>query len=327
MKIAVGFITYNTDTARYLPYFLDSLFQSLSHWPLEDRLILAVDNSDEPDNYNRQYIEEVINAESPLIDFWWSGSNLGFAKSYNRMIGRAQEWGADVFFMVNPDTVISAEALTLLATQLEAEDNLGSVAPKVRRWDFNNLKLTNDIDTCGLALSPGLSFYDLGQGLPDQGQFDGAAIIGPSGAAALFRLSALEKVKELTGYLDERMFMYKEDCDLAYRLLKAGFSSRLVPEALIYHDRTVSGVARGLIGQIKERKGRSKQVRSWSFINQHLLYFKHWPSQSFKEKLIILGNIVKMAIYALFFEPFLLKDYIKISKITSLKAVGRTTID
>lgn len=319
MKIAVGFITYNTDTARYLPYFLDSLFQALNNWSLEDRLVLAVDNSDEPDNYNRQYIEEVINAELPLVDFWWSGANLGFAKSYNRMIAQAQAWGAEFFLMINPDTVINAEAINLLVKALAKETNLGSVAPKVRRWDFENLKLTNYLDTCGLGLAPGLRFRDIGQGVLDGGQFDGASIIGPSGAAALFRMSALEKTKEATGYLDERMFMYKEDCDLAYRLLKGGFSARLVPEALVYHDRTVTGTAHGVLTKIKERRKRSRQVRAWSFTNQHLLYFKHWSQQSLKEKLIITADALKMAIYALFFEQFLFKYYIKIIKIARTK--------
>lgn len=97
MKIAIGFITYNTDSAKYLPYFLDSLFKALESFSKSDVLVLARDNSDEPDNYNREYIETVFNKDEELIKFRWSGENVGFAKSYNIMIAESDKFGADLF--------------------------------------------------------------------------------------------------------------------------------------------------------------------------------------------------------------------------------------
>jgi len=315
MKLAVGFITYNSATAIYLPYFLDSLFKALGAWSSEELRILAIDNSDEADNHNQDYVEEFINNNDALIDFSWSGANLGFSKSYNRMIQKAVSWGADFFLMINPDTVIDPKAINLLVAALEANSNLGSVTPKIKRWDFDKRQLTNYLDSCGLVLGAGLQFSDLGQGELDKGQYDQAEILGPSGAAALFRVSALEAVKEATGYLDERFFMYKEDCDLAYRLSRAGYKSHLVKEALIYHDRTVAVPGGGLKGRVRSRRSRSRKVRSWSFVNEHLLFFKHWSKQSFKDKIFILLKTLKMFIWALIMEPFLLKDYKKINKL------------
>ena len=324
MKIAIGFIT---DTAKYLPYFLDSLFKSLESWPKSDFLVLARDNSDEPDNYNRKYIEDVFNKEEELIKFRCSGENAGFAKSYNVMIAEAEEFGADFFLMINPDVVVSPEALIKLAAALEADKMLGSVSPKILRWDFANLKLTNQIDTCGLLLEPGLSFSDIGQGALDKGQFYDISILGPSGAAGLYRMSALKRIKEKTGYLDERMFMYKEDCDLAYRLFLSGFSSKLVPEALVYHDRSVSSLGKGFLAALKNRSKKSKQVRSWSFLNQHLIFIKFWSKQSGVDKLKIFTKMVLLAIYALFKEPFLLKNYSKIRKYCQEQRSLNNTID
>lgn len=312
MKIAIGFITYNADTAKYLPYFLDSLFKSLENSPKADFLVLARDNSDEPDNYNREYIEKVFNKEEELIRFRWSGENVGFAKSYNIMIDEADSWGAEAFLMINPDTIIAPEAISKMTLALKSNKMLGSVSPKILRWDFANLKLTNQIDTCGLMLGPGLTFTDIGQGLVDSGQFYDVSILGPSGAAALYRMSALKQVKEKTGYLDERMFMYKEDCDLAYRLFLGGFSSMLVPEALVYHDRTASSQGRGVIASLKNRSGKSNQVKSWSFLNQHLLFIKFWSKQTLASKIKILIKIGLFWAYALVKEPFLLKNYAKI---------------
>jgi GT2 family glycosyltransferase len=314
MKIAIGFITYNADTAKYLPYFLDSLFKTLEDWPRADFLVLARDNSEEPNNYNREYIEEVFNKDEELIRFRWSGENVGFARSYNAMIDEADVWGADFFLMINPDTIIAPDSITKMVLALESNKMLGSVAPKVLRWDFVNLKLTKQIDTCGLMLNSGLVFTDIGQGLIDNGQFYDVSILGPSGAAGLYRMSALKQVKEKTGYLDERMFMYKEDCDLAYRLFLAGFSSILVPEAIIYHDRSVSAIGKGVFASLKNRSNKSQQVRSWSFLNQHLLFIKFWSKQSLISKTKIFIKIVIFAIFAIVKEPFLLKNYAKISQ-------------
>ena len=327
MKIAIGFITYNTNTAQYLPYFLDSLFKSLEYLPKDQVLVLARDNSDEELNYNKEYIENVFNKQEKLIDFKWSGENLGFAKSYNLMIGEAKDWGAEAFLIINPDTIINPDAIKHLAEALSYDPMLGSVAPKVLRWDFSNQKLTQQIDTCGILLRPGLVFVDIGQGLTDSGQFHTFPVLGPSGAAGLYLMSALEQVKEKTGYLDERMFMYKEDCDLAYRLYLSGFSSKLVPGALVYHDRTVSAKGEGILASLTNRKGKSKQVKSWSFLNQHLIIIKFWSKQSLSSKFKILTRILLFAVYALFIETSLLKNYSKISQYLKEQRSSQKAID
>lgn len=312
MKLAVGFITYNSDTAKYLPYFLDSLFKSLEFLPKNDFLVLARDNSDNPDNYNREYIEDVFNKTEKLIDFKWSGENAGFAKSYNKMIDEAVAWGADFFLVINPDTIIAPEALSKLILALESDNFLASVSPKILRWDFENLKLTDIIDTCGITIGLGLSFSDIAQGEINTGLVNNGNILGPSGAAGLYRVSSLIKIKDTNGYFDSRMFMYKEDCDLAYRLYLSGFKSKLIPDALIYHDRTVSSSGKGIFSILTNRLNKSKNVRNWSFLNQHLIFIKFWNRQLFLDKVLIIIKIIVFMVFALFKEPFLLKNYAKI---------------
>lgn len=312
MKLAIGFITYNSDTAKYLPYFLDSLFKSLEFLPKNDFLVLARDNSDNPDNYNREYIEDIFNKNEKLIDFKWSGENAGFAKSYNKMIDEAVTFGADFFLVINPDTIVSPDALSKLISALESDISLASVSPKILRWDFENLKLTNIIDTCGIAIGSGLSFFDIAQGEIDNDLVNNINILGPSGAAGLYRINSLIKIKDINGYFDSRMFMYKEDCDLAYRLYLSDFKSKLVSGALIYHDRTVSSSGKSIFSVITNRLNKSKNVRNWSFLNQHLIFIKFWNRQLFLNKLLIIIKIFVFMVFALFREPFLLKNYAKI---------------
>ena len=52
-----------------------------------------------------------------------------------------------------------------------------------------------------------------------------------SGAFCMLRRSALDKV----GLLDEDYFMYGEDIDLSYRMLKGGFENWYVPSAMLHY--------------------------------------------------------------------------------------------
>ena len=140
-------------------------------------------------------------------------------------------------------------------------------------------------------------------------KFNNISILGPSGAAAMYRLSALEKVKFNGQYFDEMMFMYKEDCDLAYRLFLAGFKSKCVSDAIIYHDRTVAGKGDGNLQVAINRKYKSQQVKKWSFVNQQIIFLKYWHLQNFYGKLTIIWNEFKMIVFIILFEQYLLRQY------------------
>lgn len=88
---------------------------------------------------------------------------------------------------------------------------------------------------------------------------------GGTGAATVYRRTALEEVAENGHFFDERMFMYKEDIDLAYRLLSAGHLCLFVPDAVAWHARTTS----------KSRRKCSKQERIWSAAHESLILRKH----------------------------------------------------
>ncbi len=120
----------------------------------------------------------------------------------------------------------------------------------------------------------------------------------------IVRTSAIEKV----GLLDERFFMYKEDCDLAYRLYLANFKTELVPTAIAYHDRSVSAKG-GIIQTWQDWRHRNRQTRIWSFVNQHLLWAKHWRREGLGSQILIGLQIILLGIFSLIFAPFLLNSY------------------
>ena len=198
---------------------------------------------------------------------------------------------------------------------MDNNSKLGSVSAKVYQWDFDNNKKTNIIDTCGIKEISALHFKDVGQGEEDNGQCDDIKIIGPSGAAAMYRMNALERVKEKNNYFDELMFMYKEDCDLAYRLSLSGYESECVNNAIVYHDRTVKAKGQGNIKIAINRKSKSKQSKKWSFLHQQIIFIKYWNLQNFKNKLAVILYEIKMIVFILLFEQYLLAQFLELCKI------------
>ena len=323
MKLAIGFITYNKSSSPYLPYFLKSLKEALDFSGLDKYIVYGFENSDLDFRDNNNLIKNFLslNPNFNYKQFSANGENLGFAKPYNLMIETALSSGFDCFLVINPDTVFSRESIFLLIEPLLKDINLSATAPRIMSWGLEELKPHNLIDSFGIGLKQGLKFFDIAQGIEYQVEKKAEYlswaknILGPSGAAGLYRLSALEQVAEIRAgkkeYFDERFFMYKEDCDLAYRLHLLNLKSLFVFEAIIYHDRTTK-FSPSHLNFFKTRSKKSRLARSWSFRNQHLIFIKHFSNQSFLSKMLILVKISIMFVFALIFEQFLLKEYKKI---------------
>ncbi len=275
-QLIVGTIAYGALTAPYLPLFK----QSLKEQSFQDFGLIIHDNTDH---------------------------NLGFSKAYNQMFRQAIEAGATYFFVVNPDLILEPDVLEKLVQELKLHNDISAAMPKLRVWDFSHNKKTEIIDSCGLGLSSSLHFFDYGQGEEDRGQYDQQDIIGASGAAVLFRLVDLKKVSENGHIFDEHFFMYKEDCDLAYRMDLQNLKTVLVPQAVGYHDR--SSAAGNVIQRFFNRFKRSKKVNTWAFINQHYLFIKYWSKQNLFEKMLAVIRMIVMFFEALIFEQYLLSSY------------------
>ncbi len=303
-KLFVGFITYGEATYKYLPYFLDSLKKQT----YKDFQVLALDNS-ENFHGNADYLID----KHPEIKLIKSEENLGFARAYNKMIRMAEEDGAKYFLALNPDMILEPDAIEKMVWVIERDGELASVSPMIFSWDFENNRKTKMIDTCGIRMKSGLRFEDIAQGKEGVSESELSEILGPSGAAALYRMDSLKKIRKDKEYFDEAMFMYKEDCDLAYRLYLSGFKSKCVTDAVVYHDRTAKSLG-GVAKIFQTRKNKSKKVREWSFLNQHIIFLKYWSSQNTKNKFYIIFYALKMFFFALIFERFLLKQYIKIQR-------------
>lgn len=216
-RVAVVVLTF--DAAR----FVDGCFGSLRRVDRGglDVEVIAVDNgsSDATARLVRQRYPEVTVIET--------GANLGFAGGNNVGIRLSLERGADLVYLLNPDTEVEPDFLREAVAVAEQRPDAGAVQ--------SLLVLASEP---GLVNTAGNQIHFLGFGYCGSYR-QPVATVPPepreiafaSGASTLYRASALRQ----TGLLDELLFLYHEDLDLGWRLRLAGWRNLLAPRSVVRH--------------------------------------------------------------------------------------------
>ncbi len=165
-----------------------------------------------------------------------TGANLGYAGGMNR--GLVELGDLDAVALVNSDAFVDPGWLTPLAAALDADPKVGAASPKIllAEPDDDGRAVINNV---GNELGPTWELHDRGYGEVDRGQYDREEDVwGWCGAAVLLRRHYLDEV----GHFDERLFLYAEDADLAWRGAKRGWRYRYVPTSVVRHlHRASSG--------------------------------------------------------------------------------------
>ena len=142
--------------------------------------------------------------------------NSGLAVGCNAG-GRAAE--GELLVMLNNDTEVEPGWLAALVAASTAYPQAGAIASKMLLFDRRDT-LHNAGDLMGADGIP----RNRGVWERDAGQYDAQPqIFGGCGGGVMYRRAAWEQ----TGGFDERLFMYLEDVDLAWRLQLLGWERSL----------------------------------------------------------------------------------------------------
>jgi N-acetylglucosaminyl-diphospho-decaprenol L-rhamnosyltransferase len=175
------------------------------------------------DNGSSDGTAERIAADWPEAAVVRTEDNRGFAQACNAAVALGD---GDVVVLLNNDVDCRPDFLERLVAPLEREPGLGSVAALMVRPDGER------IDSVGLTTDRTLSGFPRLQGQPvAQASAPRPVLVGPAGTAGAYRRSAWDEV----GGLDERIFAYSEDFDLAVRLRSAGWDTVAAPDAVGVH--------------------------------------------------------------------------------------------
>lgn len=229
MRLSVIIVNYNV--TQLLRNCLVSLRKYL---PETDCEIIVVDNASTDPSWKG------LVPEFPEVRFISSETNDGFAKGNNKAIRTAK---GEYLLLLNPDTELEGLYMDEILDFADAQNNFGCLG--VRMHDaqgrflpeskrsvpdmfnsfeklFTNFKKNNsksyyrcDIDECVVA-----------------------EVEVVTGAFLLVR----KEVYQEAGGLDEAYFMYGEDIDLCYTLLRKGFKNFYYGKASILHHKGESTV-------------------------------------------------------------------------------------
>ncbi len=285
-KVSVSIVTYNS--ARHLRACLESLKAqsykdfSVSLW----------------DNASTDATSAVIRGYSNYLNsIYLSDRNLGFCAAHNRLISSS---ASEYSLILNPDVVLDPRYLEVLVQEMDLDPGTGSATGKLLRQQGANPQV---VDSAGIYMTPNQRHLDRGSGEVDAGQYEKSEyVFGASGAAALFRRTMLEEIRNGDQFFDESFFAYREDADLAWRAQWMGWSCLYVPDAIGYHERRV----------LPERRAElSDEINMHSFKNRFLLRIKNMDPGT----------------YARFFIPITARDiaalaYVLLKERSSLKGIS-----
>jgi len=224
MAPAVSVIIPNYNGRPHLPTCLASLRQQR----FGDLETILVDDGSGDDSV--AWVRE----QHPEVHLLALPHNRGLATAINRGLRLASGEG---IALLNNDTEADPGWLAGLVEAALEHPEIPAFASKIRLFDRRQL-LHSAGDLYGLDGLP----RNRGAWEEDRGQYDGRLeVFGACGGAAYFRRALLEELSEGPGPFDERLFMYLEDVDLAWRAQLRGHRCRFVPEAIVYHKVSATG--------------------------------------------------------------------------------------
>ena len=260
-KISIVIVSYN------VCQLLDECLQSV-HKALEglDGEVFVVDNC------STDHTVQTLQPRHPDVRFIANQENVGFARANNQAIRQST---GEYVLLLNPDTVVYEPTLRGCVTFMDEHPEAGGAGVRMlNREGLPAPESRRAVPTPWVSFLKMLGFtkrYYMSH-LP----WDKPARIEViSGAFCLLRRKAIDQV----GMLDEDYFMYGEDIDLSFRLLKGGWQNWYLPYDIIHY------------------KGESTEKSSYRYVHtfyQAMLIFfrKHYGHLNF-----LLSIPIQVAIY------------------------------
>ncbi len=226
MKLSIVIVNYN------VKYFLEQCLHSVEKamTPIESEVFVVDNNSVDGSN-------EMVRSKFPWVKLIANNENVGFSCANNQAIKIA---AGEYILLLNPDTVVEHDTLIKCVNFMDRQKDAGGLGIKMVDGKGKFLPESKR----GLP-TPDVAFYKI-FGLSylfpksklfgkyhlsylDNDKIHEVEIL--SGAFMMLRKETLDKI----GLLDETFFMYGEDIDLSYRIIKAGYKNYYFPEARIIH--------------------------------------------------------------------------------------------
>ena len=182
------------------------------------------------DNGSTDGSQQMLAEKYPDVLLIQNAGNVGLGKASNQGI---EATNGRYVLLLNNDTIVNGAALDGLVEFLATHPEAGAVGGTLLNSDGSFQsgygKFSTLTEELLIATGLGDRFKD---GYPLHGRSDQVESVGwLSSACLLLNRAALDQV----GLLDEEYFIYGDEVDLQYRLIKAGWKVYFLPTSTIIH--------------------------------------------------------------------------------------------
>jgi GT2 family glycosyltransferase len=225
---ALSIIIVNYNVQFFLENCLHSVFNALKDIEGE---VIVVDNNSVDGSI------KMLKEKFPQVKLFENKENLGFSKANNQAIKVSK---GEFVLLLNPDTVVEEDTFKICIDFFKSNEQAGGLGVMMLDGKGNFLpESKRGLPTPAVAFykifglsnlfprSKRFSQYHLGYLSKDENH----EVEILSGAFMMIRKSVIEKV----GMLDESFFMYGEDIDLSYRIIKGGYKNYYLADTSIIH--------------------------------------------------------------------------------------------
>ncbi|SDE18610.1 glycosyltransferase family 2 protein [Riemerella columbipharyngis] len=226
MKLSIIIVNYNVTAL--LRACLKSIEKFING--IEYEVIVADNHSSD------QSWKNLIN-EFPKVQFIGFSSNLGFSKANNKAVSHAK---GEYLLLLNPDTEFEQEGMSEIIKFADQCQNFGCLGVRMHNAKGSFLpeskrSVPNVINSFEKIFSPFSSNHSQRKNYyrNDIKENTIAPVEVITGAFMLIKNKTYQEI----GGLDERYFMYGEDIDICYTLLRMGFENYYYGAFSILHHK------------------------------------------------------------------------------------------
>ncbi len=230
------------------------------------------------DNASKDGSVIAIHKKFPDVEVIEAGENLGFAGGNNVGIRRALAEGADFVWLLNNDTLVDKEAVSI--AKVFADPAVGVAGSKIyfaKGHEYHKDRYAGDEQGKVIWYAGGLidwdNMYASHRGVDDvdHGQYDTVEQTSfVTGCSMMVRREVFERI----GLFDERYYLYLEDVDLCLRAVRAGFKIIYVPTSVVWHLNAGSSASGSELHQYYQTRNRLLLGRRYAPVRTNIALWK-----------------------------------------------------
>jgi GT2 family glycosyltransferase len=207
--------------------------------------------------------QQINSGNYPNTTVLRSDKNLGFTGGNNWGIRHAK---GDFIFIVNNDTEVTPDLLTVLLEPFYTDKSIGVTCPKIRFYHHPNIIQYAGFNPINVFTGRTTS---VGSKEEDHGQHDVSGYTyGAHGCAMMVKREVIEK----TGMFPEKFFIYYEEWDWSSRILKAGYKIYYQAKGLIFHKESITMGKQSAIKVYFHTRNRILYMRRNTSLPQFLIF-------------------------------------------------------